>query len=109
MKNNNKKYEKMFNEFIQASFDADVSVSVTKQDRWVNISLALWNGKAFAVKDKKAMSVQLRRPAVKELIEKLQQALAAQENEWDAQGQAISDDEGSNEPISLPDDWSDKL
>ncbi len=101
--NKKKKYEKLFQEYVKASFDASVSVSVTKQNQWINISVALWNGKAFTVNDQKAMSVQLKRENAKELVTNLQQALNIQEREWTRQKE--EENQKTAEVLSVPDDW----
>lgn len=105
--NKKKKYERLSQEYVKASFDASVSVSVTKQAQWINISLALWNGKAFAVKDQKAMSVALKTQAVQELITALQNALDKQRQEWTRQQEEDLDqtiDLSVTEP--LPEDFN---
>lgn len=108
---NKKKYNTLSSEYVNGVWEASVNVRVTKQDdKWVNIGLSVYNGKPFVYKDKKGMSMQLRRPAVKELIQRLEQALELQENEWNQQQQAEGDDNVSFAPTKVEngpddDDW----
>ncbi|MFX0058369.1 MAG: hypothetical protein ACFE8J_08730 [Candidatus Heimdallarchaeota archaeon] len=91
-----KKYETLFKESIKASFDAGISVKLTKEERgFVNLSIAFFDGKTFTINKTKGMSIVLRPKQTEKLIQSLQKAL-------DAQIEEIAD---VSEPEGVLTDW----
>jgi len=78
----NRVYKELFNEYIEGVFDTSVSIRVLKVNQYVNISITLYNGKIYDVKSGKAMKVELRPTATKELINILQKASNLQFDEF---------------------------
>lgn len=96
----NSKPDVLMREYAEAAFKASVSVSVTQSGRWTNINLALFGGRAFMIKEKKCMSVQLTRQGVFDLISHLQKAREIQYKEFERLQQ-------EEESKDIPDEWTD--
>lgn len=81
----NREYKELFKEYINGVFDTSVGIKVLKINQYVNISITLYDGKIYNKKTGKAMKVELRPSAVKELINILQKASNLQFDEFKKQ------------------------
>lgn len=88
-------------EYAEAAFKASVGVSVIQKSRWIDVSLTLFNGRAFVTNNKKCMNVKLTTKGLDELIQQLQKARETRFRELEF----LQDEKPTVEGDE--DDWSD--